>query len=327
MSSLLEQLRSAVKQQEFMLSNELPDDAPASTVFDLAFSGHIRGLMEELEQGRIDIPDWERRTRDIEQWMNNDPMVRAFEEEATKAGRVPLASRTFLNLAQRQVRRKANPRKANQGIPDSQRLPDFSEGCAVARVMLASTRTKDRWERDLHPNEISQQIAEHWLSRRGIDDLLCLLPGSEQITICWDALALIWDVVGDSRVLEDRREFVKHLGDIPLPLLLWRTEAAQGLRRRPPEPAPPPYRPTKLGYIIRDIRIKSTIRVLEQLGMPPTGGPDSGCSVVAAVLEAKPPLDEVPAKEMDERIVREVWRRPDAAINESYTKCIDRQFV
>ena len=61
--------------------------------------------------------------------------------------------------------------------------------------------------------------------------------------------------------------------------------------------------------------------------MPPTGEPDSGCSVVAAVLEAKPPLDEDPATEMDERIVREVWRRPDAAINESYAKCLDRQLV
>ena len=327
MSRLLEQLRNAVGQQVSMLSEEQPDDMPAGMIFDLRFFGHIRGLMEELEQGRIDIPDWERRTRDIEQWMNNDPMVRAFEEEATKAKRVPLASRTFLDLAKRKVRRKANPRKANQGIPDSQRLPDFSEGCAVARVMLVSTRTKDRWERDLQPDAISQRIAEHWLSRRSIDDLLSIIGGSEQSTIFWDALELVCDALGGEGVRGRRGEFARYKTELPLPLYAWRFEAGQGLRRRPPEPAPPPYRPTKLGYMIRDIRIKGTIQVLEQLRMPPTGGPDSGCSVVAAVLEAKPPLDERPATEMDVRIVREVWRRPDAAINESYTKCLDRLLV
>ena len=106
MSSLLEQLRSAVKQRVSMLSEELPDDIPAGMIFDLGFFGHICGLLDELEQGRIGMPEWERRTRDIERWMNNDPMVRAFEEDATKAERVPHASRTFLALVKRHVRRE-----------------------------------------------------------------------------------------------------------------------------------------------------------------------------------------------------------------------------
>ena len=201
MSRLLEQLRNAVGQQDSMLSEEQPDDMPAGMIFDLRFFGHIRGIMEELEQGRIDIPDWERRTRDIEQWMNNDPMVRAFEEEATKAKRVPLASRTFLDLAQRKVRRKANPRKANQRIPDSQRLPDFSEGCAVARAVLASTRTKDRWERDLHPDELSKHLAQYWLSRRNLDYLQFMIRGSEENTIYWNALELIGEAMAGKDVL------------------------------------------------------------------------------------------------------------------------------
>ena len=173
MSRLLEhQLSTAVGLRVSMLGEELPDDMPAGMIFDLVFFGHVGGHLEELEQGRIDIPEWERRTREIEQWMDNDPVVRAFEEEASKAERIPLASRTFLNLAQRQVRRKANPRRANQGIPNSQRPPNFSEGFACAQVLLASVTGRDRWERDLHPDEISQLLAEQWLTGGGLAELL-----------------------------------------------------------------------------------------------------------------------------------------------------------
>ena len=308
MSRLLEQLRNAVGQQVSMLSEELPDDAPAGTVSDLAFFGSISALLAGLEKGRIDTAEWERRAR-------------ALGEDA---GRVTPASTIFVDLARRKVRReanprKANPRKANQGIPDSQRLPDFSEGCAVARVMLVSTRTKDRWERDLQPDAISQRIAEHWLSRRSFDDLLSIIGGAEQSTIFWDALELVCDSLGGESVRGRRGEFARYKTEPPLPLLAWRFEAVHGLRERPPEPPPPRYRPTKLGYIIRDIRIKEAIQVLEQLGMPPTGGTHSGCSVVAAVLEKTPAFDE--------RTVRDIWRMPDEEINESYAKCLDRQLV
>ena len=211
MSRLLEQLlRTAVELQVSMLGEELPDDMPAGMIFDIGFFGHVRGLMEELEQGRIDIPDWEWRTRDIEQWMNNDPMVRAFEKDATKAERVPLASRTFLSLAQRQVRRKANPRRANQRIPNSQRLPDFSEGCACAQVLLASVLDRDRWERDLHPDEISQHLAEQWLTGGGLDELLSIMGGSAESTICWDALGRICDALGAGGVPGGKGEFARY---------------------------------------------------------------------------------------------------------------------
>ena len=68
-------------------------------------------------------------------------------------------------------------------------------------------------------------------------------------------------------------------------------------------------RTTKLGYPIRDIRIKGAIRVLAQVGIPPTGGPDSGCSVVTEVLGFE-----------DVRTVRDIWRKPATTINEYYKK-------
>ena len=200
MSRLLEQLRNAVGQQVSMLSKELPDDAPAGTVSDLDFFGSISSLLAGLEKGWIDTAEWERRA-----W-------------APEAEQGTPASTTFLNLAQRKVRREANPRKANQGIPDSQRLPDFSEGCAVARVMLVSTRTKDRWERDLQPDAISQRIAEHWLSRRSFDDLLSIIGGTEQSTIFWDALELVCDSLGGESVRGRRGEFARYKTEPPLPL-------------------------------------------------------------------------------------------------------------
>ena len=239
MSRLLEhQLSTAVGLRVSMLGEELPDDMPAGMIFDLVFFGHVGGHLEELEQGRIDIPEWERRTREIEQWMDNDPVVRAFEEEASKAERIPLASRTFLNLAQRQVRRKANPRRANQGIPNSQRPPNFSEGFACAQVLLASVTGRDRWERDLHPDEISQLLAEQWLTGGGLAELLSIRGGSEESTICWDALGRICDALAAGGVPGRKGEFARYKTEVPLPLYAWFFEAAQGLRSRPPEIAP-----------------------------------------------------------------------------------------
>ena len=298
MSRLLEQLRNAVEQRVSMLSEEQPDDMPAGMIFDLRFFGSISALLAGLEKGWIDIAEWKRR-------------VRAFEEDATKAGRLTLASRTFLALAKRHVRREANI-----GNDDSRRLPDFSEGKACARVLLAYDTAKDRWERDLYPAELSQHIAEQWLPRRSLDDLLSIIGGSEESTICWDALGLICDTLGGEGVRGRRGEFARYKAALPGPLLAWYFEAVQGIRSRPPEIAPPPHRRAKLGYMIRDIRIRSTIRALAKLGMPPTDGADSGCNVVTDVLGFKDP-----------KTVREIWNRPDMRTNESFKEYIERLLV
>ena len=298
MSRLLEQMRNAVEQQESMLREEQPDDMPAGTKGELAFFGSISALLAGLVKGMIDIAEWNRR-------------VRALEEDATNAGRLPLASRTFLNLAKRHVRREANI-----GNDDSQRLPDFSEAKACARVLLAYDTAKHRWERDLHPEELSQHVAEQWLSRRGLDDLLSIIGGSEQSTICWDALELICGALAGESVHGRRGEFARYKTEPPLPLYAWRFEAFEGLRRRPPESAPPPHRRAKLGYMIRDMRIRGTIWTLAQVGVPPTDGPDSGCNVVTDVLGFK-----------DSKTVREIWKRPDMRMNESRKEYIDRLLV
>ena len=298
MSRLLEQLRNAVEQRVSMLSEEQPDDMPAGTKGDIAFFGAISALLAGLEKGWIDFAEWERR-------------VRAFEEDATKAGGLPLASRTFLALAKRRVRREANI-----GNDDSRRLPDFSEGKACAKVLLAYDTAKARWERDLYPEELSQHIAEQWLSRRSLDDLLSIIGGSEESTICWDALGLISDTLGGEGVRGRRGEFARYKAALPDPLLAWYFEAAQGIRSRPPEIAPPPHRRAKLGYMIRDIRIQGTIRVLAKLGMPPTDGADSGCNVVTDVLGFKDP-----------KTVREIWKRADMRTNKPFKEYIERLLV
>ena len=141
-----------------VLSGERPDDAPARTNFDLYLFAQVGFLLADVEQELIGIAEWEQAIRDIERCMTNNPSVRAFEEDLRRAGQAPLASRTFLDLAKRQVRRKANPRKANQRIPDSQRLPDFNEGCAVAKVLLAYDTAEDRWKRDLRQMSLASVL-------------------------------------------------------------------------------------------------------------------------------------------------------------------------
>ena len=292
------QLRKDVERWVSVLSGERPDDAPARTNFDLYLFAQVGFLLADVEQELIGIAEWEQAIRDIERCINNNPSVRAFEERLRRAGQAPLASRTFLDLAKRQVRRKANPRKANQSIPDSQRLPDFNEGCAVAKVLLAYDTAKDRWKRDLRPDELSKRIAADWLCHRSPGGLEFLIRCSEESRIWWDALEQIGDMLGG----ED---------DLPDPLARWYFQADKRHRRPPPEIAAPPHRPTTVGYMIRDLRIRETIRVLAQLGMPPTGGPDSGCSVVAAVLA------------LQERTVRGIWMRSDMTIDESFTEYLE----
>ena len=316
---LQEELRDEVAWRTTMLIDEPPDDAPTGRQFDLALLAYISDLLADLEQGWMDIVKCERIIVTVERGFKTDLEFRAFEEDIRKAGQAPLAWRTIFDLAKRRVRRKAH-RKANESIPDSQRLPTFSEGKACAEVLLAYDTAKARWKRDLHPDELSEHIAKEWLLLRSLHDLQSLIRRSEESRTWWNALELICDelagkgVLGGKDLLGRKWKSAKGLDNIPHSLLLWHFEADKGLRRRPPEIAAPPHRPTKAGYMIRDQNIRHTIRVLAQLGMPPTGGHNSGCSVVADVL-----------RPLKERTVREIWKRPDMESDESNAEYFDRR--
>ena len=306
-----EQLRNDVERWVSVLSGERPDDAPARTNFDLYLFAQVGFLLADVEQELIGIAEWEQAIRDIERCMNNNPSVRVFEDDLRRAGQAPLASRTFLDLAKRRVRRKAN-----KGTSDSQRPPTFSEGLTCAEVLLAYDTAKDRWNRGLNPDELSKRIAEDWLSHRSLDDLLFIIRGSEESRIYWNALELICDALGGKDVLGSKWESAKDLDDLPYALLIWYFEAGQELRRPPRENAAPPNRPIYVGYVIRNQHIRHTIRVLAQLGMPPTAGRDTdgqdfGCCVVAEVLG------------LSERYIGDIWGTPDMTMSEFHATYVD----
>lgn len=136
------QLRKDVERWVSVLSGERPDDAPARTNFDLYLFAQVGFLLADVEQELIGIAEWEQAIRDIERCINNNPSVRAFEERLRRAGQAPLASRTFLDLAKRQVRRKANPRKANQSIPIRNGSPTSTKVAPLPRSCWLTTRPK-----------------------------------------------------------------------------------------------------------------------------------------------------------------------------------------
>ena len=292
-----------------VLGDQEANDALGGRKAALDIFVDVSVLLDGLAQERIDIEGWEEGIRDLERSLNSDSFM-AFERGLESAGQPLLACRTFINLAKRHV-----GRKANKGSHHSQRPPDLSEAVECARLLLAHDMDKGSWNRHLSADDVSKLSAIGWLSRRSDGELQDLIRGSESIRISWDALGLISDALAGKRVLGRRWEAPEGSDDLPLPLLQWHFEAAKGLRRPPCENAAPPGRPNRVGYWIRNIRIKDTIRTLAPVGIPPTNGQVTGCHAVAEVLD------------LDARRIREIWRNPDMPVSEFLAKFIRSLFA
>ena len=220
-------------------------------------SEHLLDLKEE----EIDIEEFKATMNRIEEGMREDPALKSFTVTLWRDDELPPASTTYLYL----VRRRA----LYGGKPP----PSFDEGSQFARVLLAGDMDQDRWESDITIQRISGDVADRWLSSRDSDQLKDLVRRSEEYPYIWDALKLICKELADGG--EE---------DLPYALLKWRFDATYERLERPKERSAPSNRPNKWGYKLRNEHIRHTVELLSQVGMPETGGADSGCYVVASEM-------------------------------------------
>ena len=220
-------------------------------------SEHLLDLKEE----EIGIEEFKATMNKIEEGMREDPALKAFTVTLWRNAELPPASTTYLYLARRRALYGGKP------------PPSFDEGSQFARVLLAGDMDQDRWESDITIQRISGDVADRWLSSRDSDQLKDLVRRSEEYPYIWDALKLICKELADGG--EE---------DLPYALLKWRFDATYERLERPKERSAPSNRPNKWGYKFRNEHIRHTVELLSQVGMPGTGGVDSGCYVVASEM-------------------------------------------
>ena len=220
-------------------------------------SEHLLDLKEE----EIGIEEFKASMNKIEEGMRDDPALKAFTVTLWRNAELPPASTTYLYLARRRALYGGKPR------------PSFDEGSQFASVQLAGDMDPDRWESDITIQRISRDIADRWLSSRDSDQLKDLVRGSEEYPFQWDALKLICKELADGG--EE---------DLPYALLKWRFDATYEGLERPKDRSAPSNRRKKWGFKLRNEHIRHTVELLSQVGMPGTGGVDSGCYVVASAM-------------------------------------------
>ena len=283
---------------------------------DSALVERISEALWFLEAGVLDESasdeSWKRAVPRFEERMDGDPVLQAYEEALRGAMDVPLASRTFLSLARRRARHLLKTHGSY-----AKRPPDAEEGYQFASAMLAYVADKRWWKQDLDIHQFSDYLAGTWLAFRDPYELDLFIQLSKESWSHWDALKLICAKLREGGDLEESRV------ELHYKLLLWNYEADHGHRSRPEERPAPPNRRSTMGYLSRGRKICRTIELLEQVGMPPTGGREAGCSVVADALAAAidEENDEMP---LTERSIRLIWQRRETATNEYDEKLFKR---
>ena len=222
---------------------------------------YISDHLLALEEKAIGIEEFKATMNKIEEGMREDPALKAFTVTLWRNDELPPASTTYLYLARRRALYGGKP------------PPSFDEGSQFARVLLAGDMDPDSWENDVTIGWLSRDMAGRWLSSRDSDQLQDLVRGSEEYPFIWDALKLICKELADGG--EE---------DLPYALLKWRFDATYERLERPKERSALSNRPNKWGYKLRNEHIRHTVELLSQVGMPETGGADSGCYVVASEM-------------------------------------------
>ena len=159
------------------------------------------------------------------------------------------------------------------------RRPSFDEGKEIAEILLADPyAARASMIRSTRLKPISNIIARAWLSpdgRRDQETLRDIVESSRTSAFFWDVIDAIdkeWHTVGKA----------------PPPVLVqWREEVRAGLRTPPPKKPAPVGRHRTLDYLVRDIKIRYTINLLNDLGITPTGR-NGGCEIVAETVYLSP---------------------------------------
>ena len=214
---------------------------------------YTRTYFLSLRLGNTSIEEFKSKIGKIEQGMRDDPALKAFEVAIWGEAKVPLDSRTYLKLAIRYLRRKTN-----EGSAYSQRLPEPTEGCQFARMMLDQVMIKAKWKHAWDRELLIRRGADDWLRKRDEYGLWKLIRASQKSALAWDTLELICEELAHSG--EER----------PDTLLHWAFDVVSGNIKRPDEDPVPLGRPPKVGYKLRDNEIRHTVDLLVLVGMSKT---------------------------------------------------------
>ena len=255
-----------------------------------------RGLVEDmrvqllsLKHGNIGIEAFEWKIRQIKEGMRENMALKAFAATLWESDKVPLASETYLKLANRHV------------VYGGKRSPSFEEGSRFARVLLAPFMKKSFTARDWDRQGLTRVWADSWLDSRDPDELQRITHASQNSPLAWDVLQLL------CQELIDRGE------NPPYSLLLWDSMASRGHHKRPDEWPATRHRPATLGYKFRNNEIRHTVNLLALVGMPKA-------AARSAVAEA---ID------LAESRVGQICREPDFTsdqFRDDAMKSIDRSY-
>ena len=226
-------------------TDKLPPEMLGETIDDCLVE-FICSMLLSLEAAETTTEHCRRTIGKVREGMFEDPDLKAYAVTLMRSERLPLASVTYLDLAERRALYGGKP------------APSTDEGSRFARVFLAPVMIVSLWETDMNQAIYIRLRADSWWRYPSSKDLLTLIQDSPENAAAWDILMLIcWDA-------DERGQ--KHL--LPRCILHWFLGASFGRPKRPiPKPAPR-KRPSKIGYKHRNNEVRNTIRLLEAGGMP-----------------------------------------------------------
>ena len=250
---------------------------------------YIRTYLRLLRLSDISIKEFNSRMHEIDQGMRGDQALRAFEVAISGEAEVPLASRTYLKLARRYLRRKTE-----EGSAHSQRLPEPEEGRQFATVMLDEFMNKAKWKHDWDREFLIRNRADDWRRKRDDYGLWKLIRASQKSALAWDTLKLICLELGYESEEEP-----------PAGLQKWTFDAVSGRCKRPDEDPVPRHRYPRVGYKLRDNEIRHAVDLLVLVGMSKTAARE-------AVEEAFWDSEDI----LSESRIRQIHRDPHWTIAE-----------
>ena len=149
-----------------------------------------------------------------------------------KSDDVPLASKTYLELARRHA------------LYGGKRTPSYEEDGRFTRVMLDEFKDKTFWEKDEDIWSSVPSWADAWLNDRDPCELQELIDISDVSVLAWETLQIICEEVADERAggLADEPEEC-----LPYELLVWNLMVSHDHAERPDEGPTLSHRPRKAG--------------------------------------------------------------------------------
>ena len=258
---------------------------------DQGWVEYINVQLSVLKHGGIGTEEFESTMRRLEERIRDNMALGTYAAALEKSDDVPLASKTYLELARRHARN------------DGERSPSYEEGGRFAEAMLDGFKDEAFWEMDVAVLSSVPTWADAFLNDRDPCELQGLIDISDVSVLAWDTLEEICRKVADERAGGLAGEPEECL---PYELLVWNLMVNHGHAERP-DPGPAPrHRPEKLGYKIRDNEIRHTVDLLVQVGLTKT----DAYEVVAAAFP------------FDVRTIQRICRKPYSLYGDLHLEAI-----